>query len=94
MGESLSFSSMSPGQAAMALPMEVDSPPGRMRASTFSRSAVARISTPLIMIGQELKILFDFLRNCSPICNTHSMFYKRHPIRDIVLILERLRDRR
>ena len=23
----------------------------------------------------------------------HSMFYKRHPIRDIVLILERLRDR-
>ena len=24
---------------------------------------------------------------------THSMFYKRHPIRDIVLILERLRDR-
>ena len=25
--------------------------------------------------------------------NTLSMFYKRHPIRDIVLILERLRDR-
>ena len=28
-----------------------------------------------------------------PLLHTHSMFYKRHPIRDIVLILERFRDR-
>ena len=45
-----------------------------------------------ILAGLDLVLMLHVNAGTGNII-TRSMFYKRHPIRDIVLILERLRDR-